>query len=123
VIDLHSDVIHAITPGEPRQILDRGRLEAAVLAPQQTFDGEFVYRSIFAMAAVYMVGLATGHAFQQGNKRIAFVAAATFLRINGFRLALTNLQASQMTLQVVSHGLDRDAVAALFEDNCEILET
>jgi len=42
---------------------------------------------IAKLAAVYGFGLAKNHAFVDGNKRIAFIATALFLRLNGWRLA------------------------------------
>jgi death-on-curing protein len=36
------------------------------------------------IAAAYAFGIAKAHAFVDGIKRTAFVAAATFLRLNGF---------------------------------------
>ena len=35
------------------------------------------------LAAAYGHGLATGHPFRDGNKRIAFVTMAVFLELNG----------------------------------------
>jgi len=37
----------------------------------------------FEIAAAYAYGIAKAHAFVDGNKRTAFVAAFTFLRLNG----------------------------------------
>jgi len=37
----------------------------------------------YALAAAYAFGIAKAHAFVDGNKRTAFVAAFTFLRLNG----------------------------------------
>ena len=34
-------------------IRDRGSLEAAVAQPQASFDGEYLYEDLFAMAAAY----------------------------------------------------------------------
>lgn len=39
---------------------------------------------VFDLAAAYAFGIAKAHAFVDGNKRTAFVAAFTFLRLNGF---------------------------------------
>lgn len=38
---------------------------------------------VFEIAAAYAYGIAKAHAFVDGNKRTAFVAAFTFLRLNG----------------------------------------
>jgi death on curing protein len=121
VIQIHADVIDEIMPGEPKDVLDLGRLEAAVLAPQQTFGGEYVYSSVYHMAAAYFHGLATGHAFQQANKRIAVVACGAFLRLNRLRLTLSDDQVVDATFRVLSHELDRDGLARLIEEHCEAI--
>ena len=38
---------------------------------------------VFDLAAAYAYGIAKAHAFIDGNKRTAFVAAFTFLRLHG----------------------------------------
>ena len=38
------------------------------------------------LAAAYAFGISKAHAFIDGNKRTAFVACATFLRLNGRHL-------------------------------------
>lgn len=38
---------------------------------------------VFEIAAAYAYGIAKAHAFVDGNKRTAFVAGFTFLRLNG----------------------------------------
>lgn len=38
---------------------------------------------VFEVAAAYAYGIAKAHAFADGNKRTGFVAAFTFLRLNG----------------------------------------
>ena len=38
---------------------------------------------LFDLTAAYAYGIAKAHAFVDGNKRTAFVAAFTFLRLNG----------------------------------------
>jgi death-on-curing protein len=59
-------------------ILDRGKLESAVNAPRQTFDGQYLHESIFDMAASYLSSIASNHAFMDGNKRTAAQAAIVF---------------------------------------------
>ncbi|MEO1362526.1 MAG: type II toxin-antitoxin system death-on-curing family toxin [Pseudomonadota bacterium] len=41
--------------------------------------------TLFELAAAYAFGIAKAHAFVDGNKRTAFVTAATFLRLNGYQ--------------------------------------
>ena len=43
---------------------------------------------IVVLAVRLMAGLAQAHAFEQGNKRTAFVAMVQFLNTNGYDLAI-----------------------------------
>jgi len=62
-------------------VRDKGAVEAAVFRPQTGY-----YNSIEEEAAALMESLGNNHGFLDGNKRIAFAATDTFLRINGFFL-------------------------------------
>jgi len=62
-------------------VRDKGAIEAAVFRPQTGY-----YDSLEAEAAALMESLGNNHGFLDGNKRIAFSATDTFLRINGFYL-------------------------------------
>lgn len=70
--------------GDPR-LLDAGRLDSAVMAPKATFDGIFLHRDIFEMAATYLFSVAKNHPFADGNKRAAAFAALVFIELNGWR--------------------------------------
>ena len=58
---------------------DPKALEAAAMRPQTGY-----YKNIFEEAAALMESLAMNHPFIDGNKRMAFFAADTFLRMNGY---------------------------------------
>jgi death-on-curing protein len=69
---------HGGSPG----IRDAGLLESALGRPQHKFA--YARRSHLAtLAAAYTFGLAKNHAFIDGNKRTAFMAAYVFLALNG----------------------------------------
>ena len=61
-------------------IRDMGALESAVARPQSGY-----YKDVIESAAALLESLAINHPFLDGNKRVAFAATDTFLRINGFR--------------------------------------
>jgi death on curing protein len=84
VILIHQEAIerHGGSPG----LRDAGLLDSAVHAPQASFGGEFMYPSLFDMAAVYLIHLASNHAFIDGNKRTAWWSSKTFLRMNGISI-------------------------------------
>ena len=83
VKQLHEAGIRQFSPGESLTLLDYGRLESAVRAPQHSFGGQYLYQSLAEMAAAYLFGLALNHAFENWNKRVAFAACSTILRMNG----------------------------------------
>ncbi len=71
--------------GGRRGVCDKGAVEAAVFRPQTGY-----YGSLEEEAAALMESLGNNHGFVDGNKRIAFSATDTFLRINGFYLDITS---------------------------------
>lgn len=58
---------------------DMGALESALMRPQTGY-----YEDIIEECAALMESLAMNHPFVDGNKRMAFFAADTFLRLNGY---------------------------------------
>jgi len=119
VIVLHTEAIRRYARGESLAILDMGRLEAAVMQPQQTFGGEYLYHSLFEMAAAYLIGLAFNHPFENGNKRVAFGACSIFLKMNGFRLTMSEQEATDTTLRLLKHELSRDHLIAILHQFTE----
>lgn len=71
---------HGGAPG----IRDTSLLEAACARPLHL--AVYGDPDVHALAASYAFGIAKAHAFIDGNKRTAFVACATFLRLNGGRV-------------------------------------
>lgn len=65
-------------------IRDIGLLEAAVERPRNRLA--YGTPRVEELSAAYAFGIAKAHAFVDGNKRTAFVTAATFLRLNGHAL-------------------------------------
>ena len=70
-------------------VRDENALESALARPRQKWAyGE--ERDLAALAAAYGFGIARNHPYRDGNKRIAFLAIATFLGINGYDLDATD---------------------------------
>jgi death on curing protein len=69
---------------------DEGLLQSALARPQHLAAYGDPPPDLAALAAAYAFGIARNHPFIDGNKRVALVAARTFLLING-----ANLEASQ----------------------------
>ena len=60
-------------------VRDEGLLDSALARPRNAFG----YEQAADIAASYAFGLIKNHAFNDGNKRIAFLAAGVFLSQNG----------------------------------------
>jgi len=105
-----------LSSAESIAIRDHALLESAVMAPQQTFFGDYLYPTISSMAAAYLIGLAQNHPFENGNKRTAFPSCYVFLGANGFDLEMTEDDAYNMTIGVVTHTIDRDQLTLLLEE-------
>ncbi len=105
---LHDESLaeHGGAPG----LRDEGLLESALARPLNLVAyGE---PDVAALAAAYGVGLTKNHAFVDGNKRAAFLAAGLFLALNGQRLATTQADATLTMLAVASSDMSEDAFAA-----------
>ena len=70
-----------------------------------------------ALAASYTLGLAKNHAFVDGNKRAAFLATGLFLYLNGYRLTVSQAEATITMLAVASSEMTEDGYAAWLRDH------
>lgn len=77
--EIHRQLIDEF--GGSHGVRDQGALESAVYRPQTGY-----YNNLVEQAAALMESLANNHPFLDGNKRVSFAAADTFLRINGYYL-------------------------------------
>lgn len=92
-------------------VRDVGMLESALMRPRSGY-----YESLSQQAAALLQGLATNHPFVDGNKRVAFAVAATFLDANGFELHVTGSVAERFIIQrVIKKHLDVHAIAKWLE--------
>lgn len=67
--------------------------------------------SVHQLAACYAFGLVSNHPFIDGNKRIAFMAAFTFLGINGYNLIAPEEEAAVFTLALAAREMEEAAYA------------
>ena len=90
--------------GGAQGVRDEGLLESALARPLHLLShGE---PDAAALAAFYAFGLARNHAFVDGNKRVAFLAAGMFLAINGWRLVATQTEATLAMLALAAGEFD-----------------
>ena len=98
VILIHSRVIEG--SGGLDGLRDREGLEAAVSAPMQTFDGKELYPTDLEKIARLGFGLASNHAFVDGNKRIGAMMTQLLLKWNGYDLTLHTGELADMFIAI-----------------------
>jgi death-on-curing protein len=97
VLQIHHQLIENY--GGAHGLRDKGLLESAVFRPQIGY-----YNTIAEEAAALMESLANNHPLLDGNKRIAFAAAHTFLLVNGCDLEVRPLAAYEFMMHSIARG-------------------
>ena len=108
VILIHSRVIAA--SGGMDGLRDRAGLEAALAAPFQSFGGQELFQTDVEKIARLGYGLASNHAFLDGNKRIGAMMTQLLLRWNGYHLMLQPGELSDMFIALAAGTVDEQAL-------------
>jgi death-on-curing protein len=106
---LHHGVIEI--GGGAEGLRDASLLHSALARPQNLFAyGE---TDIFQLAANCAEAISRNHAFVDGNKRTAFMAAVNFLELNGYVLqAAKGVEHADMMVQLAQGKMSRENAAA-----------
>jgi death-on-curing protein len=113
VVAVHSRQLRRF--GGAPGLRDDGLLRSALERPLNKWQYE--QSPLHVLAAAYAYGLAKNHAFVDGNKRIAFMAMATFLRKNGVPFAPAPAHATAIILALAAGEVSEEALARWIGDN------
>jgi death-on-curing protein len=119
VIAIHSKQLRRF--GGAPGLRDEGMLRSALERPVNKWHYE--QADLAALAAAYAFGLAKNHAFVDGNKRIAFMSLAAFLRKNGIRFAPDQAQSTQIMLSLAAGEVSEESLARWIRDNWPAADT
>lgn len=72
-----------------------------------------------SLAAAYLYGLARNHGYVDGNKRVGFACAATFLRLNGVRLTAPEPEAYDAVIGLVEGRYSEEQIAEWIRSGTE----
>ena len=97
--------------GTPRP-RDVGLIQSAVERPRTAVYGNDAYPDVHTKAAALLHSLARNHAFLDGNKRIAWLAAGAFLFVNGLLLDAPDDDAYDLVIATATGEADVEAIAA-----------
>jgi death-on-curing protein len=91
-------------------VRDENGLESALARAQQRWTYE-PDADLARLAADYAFGISSNHPFRDGNKRVAFVTAVTFLGLNGLDFETTNEDVVRTMLSLASGELSEEQLA------------
>lgn len=93
---------------------DENALESALArAINKAAYGE---TDIHVLAAAYLYGFVKNHPFSDGNKRTGYLAAFTFLYINGWLIEADQAEIIEFVLEVAAGEIDEDGATRFLRD-------
>ena len=112
VIALHEGAMRRLGVA-PKPLRGEGTLESAVMRPQMAayYEGADVIKQ----AALLGVGISQAQAFLDGNKRTAYLALNTFLRMNGLTSGGDRLALARQFERFAERSNEPDEVIDAFE--------
>ena len=117
VIQIHSRVIQR--SGGMDGLRDRASLEAAVSAPMQSFGDQDLYPTTVEKIARLGYGLASNHAFVDGNKRIGAMMMQLLLKWNGFQMSLRSGELADMFIAIADGSAKETDLLAWIQEHLE----
>jgi death on curing protein len=113
ILAIHDEQLaeHGGRPG----IRDLGLLESALARPVNR--AAYAGANAFDLAAAYAFGIIRDHPFVDGNKRVAFLAAALFLLEHGWEITATDEAIVPEMLSLAEGGGEEGAFASWLSQN------
>ncbi len=99
--------VHGGMPG----LRDENALESALARPQnrRVYDRR---SDLAALAAAYGYGLVTSHPFDDGNKRVGFLAMYVFLGLNGTEIEAEEPEVVELMVAIADGRRSEQKIAA-----------
>ena len=117
VVALHQESLALF--GGLAGVRDEGPLESALARPRNLLGYE-PDADLIRLAAANGFGLARNHPFVDGNKRIAVLAVAVFLSINGIDFEPDEMDEVRTILALAAGDIDEDSLAAWVRSNTTV---
>lgn len=115
VLALHRKLIELF--GGVHGVRDLGLLQSALVRPRSGY-----YATLSLQAAAMLESIVLHHPFVDGNKQVSFASAAIFLRMNGYRFAISPHTAEAFIVKKVIAGkIDLQGIAQWLENHLEQL--
>ncbi|NLS19282.1 type II toxin-antitoxin system death-on-curing family toxin [Rhizobium sp. P40RR-XXII] len=111
---MHAEQVaeHGGLPG----LKDENALEAAMTRPLN--EAAYGANDLFALAAAYLYGIVRNHPFSDGNNRASYLAAFTFLYINGYLIEADDGTIVAFVQGVAAGEIDEIGAMQFLKDFC-----
>ncbi len=107
VCAIHGEIV--AETGGSAGILNEGALDSTLNKPKNLYFYSDEAATVYELAAAYAYGLVKNHCFVDGNKRIALIAAYTFLAINHVELNALEIDTASFFLDLAASSETQDA--------------
>ncbi len=97
-------ILAEVVLGQKPVVRDLGLLAAAAARPSTVVFGEVAYPTLFGKAAALLFSVCQNHTLLDGNKRLAWSAAVTFLALNGQPVPDIDVDAAEAVMFSVADG-------------------
>jgi len=113
ILALHDEAISKY--GGAFGLLNEHQLDAAIQRPLTSFGGVELFPTVYLKAAALAHSIATTHPFVDGNKRTAYLAAASLLDEEGMCITADGAEIEATMMMLVAGELTLEQFAAWLE--------
>ena len=98
-------------------VRDLGLLESALARPRNAWS--YGQDDLVGLGALYAAGIMRNHPFVDGNKRTGFLAAYSFLYVNGAEIVAEEAEVVVQCLALAASEIDEAEFAAWVRENVQ----
>jgi death-on-curing protein len=114
IIEIHKNQLSNY--GGEEGIRDISLLSSAIAMPKSTFEGNYLHKDLFEMAAAYVYHISQNHPFVDGNKRTALVSGLIFLDFNNIYLDDPKEELYKMMMNTASGKMNKNKIAEILRN-------
>jgi death on curing protein len=116
ILTFHRDQLKRY--GGKEGIRDENLLESVLSHPTTGgYEGEYVHKDLFHMAAAYGFHLCQNHPYYDGNKRTALIAIYTFLYVNGYQIVADKKSLYAIMMDLAQGEVTKDELRDYLKKN------
>lgn len=114
IIEIHKNQLSNY--GGEEGIRDISLLSSAIAMPKSTFEGNYLHKDLFEIAAAYVYHISQNHPFVDGNKRTALVSGLIFLDFNNIYLDDPKEELYKMMMNTASGKMNKNKIAEILRN-------